>query len=61
MNQRISVAAGVVFFLTSALDGAPAVKFPEAYPPANDIRIENLAPIRMRDGVTLYADVYRPA
>ncbi|MBI3682065.1 MAG: CocE/NonD family hydrolase [Acidobacteria bacterium] len=34
--------------------------FPPAYPPANDIRIDNLVPVKMRDGVTLYADVYRP-
>jgi putative CocE/NonD family hydrolase len=43
--------------------GAPQrnVKFPEAYPPANEILIDNLAAIPMRDGVKLYADVYRPA
>ena len=28
--------------------------------PRNDIRLENRVPVRMRDGVTLYADVYRP-
>ena len=28
--------------------------------PRNDILIENRVPTRMRDGVTLYADVYRP-
>jgi hypothetical protein len=37
------------------------VRFPAAYPPTNDIRIENLVPIKMRDGVTLYADVYMPS
>ncbi len=36
------------------------VRFPAAYPPTNEIRIENLVPIKMRDGVTLYADVYQP-
>jgi putative CocE/NonD family hydrolase len=40
---------------------AADVKFPEAYPPTNDIAIENLVPIPMRDGVKLYADIYRPA
>src|SRR5712692_6705832 len=40
---------------------APAVKFPEPRPPSNDVKLENLVPIRMRDGVILYADVYRPA
>ncbi len=37
------------------------VRFPEAYPPTNDVVMENLVPVPMRDGVTLYADVYRPA
>ena len=37
------------------------VKFPATPPPSNDIRIENRVPIPMRDGVILYADVYRPA
>lgn len=36
------------------------VKFPAAYPPLNDIAIDNLVPVKMRDGVTLFADVYRP-
>ena len=35
-------------------------EFPTASPPRNDIRIENRVPIPMRDGVVLYADVYRP-
>jgi putative CocE/NonD family hydrolase len=39
---------------------ATAVQFPGARPPSNDIRIENRVPVPMRDGVTLYADVYRP-
>ena len=37
-----------------------AVKFPADIAPRNDILIENRVPIPMRDGVTLYADVYRP-
>lgn len=36
------------------------VRFPEAYPPTNDVTVENLVAIKMRDGVTLFADVYRP-
>ena len=40
---------------------ASAVEFPAARPPSNDIRLENRVPIAMRDGVILYADVYRPA
>ena len=36
------------------------VGFPAAVAPRNDIRVQNRVPVRMRDGVTLYADVYRP-
>src|SRR5690242_10811659 len=36
------------------------VHFPAPRPPANDIRLENHVAIPMRDGTTLYADVYRP-
>jgi putative CocE/NonD family hydrolase len=45
---------------SSANDAAARVRFPADAPPRNDIRLENRVPIRMRDGVTLYADVYRP-
>ena len=45
--------------LSSAANRTP-VRFPDAADPRNDIRIENRVPVRMRDGVTLYADVYRP-
>jgi putative CocE/NonD family hydrolase len=38
-----------------------AVTFPVAYPPTNEVVMDNLVPIPMRDGVKLYADVYRPA
>jgi len=39
---------------------AGAADFPVPRPPSNDIRLENYVPIRVRDGVTLYADIYRP-
>ena len=39
---------------------APPARFPAVYPPQNDVRIDHLVKIQMRDGVTLYADVYRP-
>jgi putative CocE/NonD family hydrolase len=46
---------------TSALQTTATVKFP---PPdvaeRTDILLDNRVPIRMRDGVSLYADVYRP-
>ena len=46
----------------SAVNGLLAqVTFAAARPPSNDLRIENHVPTPMRDGVVLYADVYRPA
>jgi putative CocE/NonD family hydrolase len=45
---------------SSASDAAARVRFPAEVPPRNDIRAFNRVPVRMRDGVTLYADVYRP-
>ncbi|MFN7920189.1 MAG: CocE/NonD family hydrolase [Bryobacteraceae bacterium] len=38
-----------------------AVQFPEAYAPTNDVAMDNLVAIPMRDGVNLFADIYRPA
>lgn len=37
-----------------------APQFPTAPEPTNEVRLENLVAIPMRDGVNLYADVYRP-
>ena len=54
----LSLIAGPCAF---AGDTPARVRFPADVPPRNDIRVENRVPIRMRDGVTLYADVYRPA
>lgn len=36
------------------------VKFPAAYAPTNDVQMDNLVAVPMRDGVSLYADIYRP-
>ena len=44
----------------SAVQEPPRVRFPADVPPRNDIVLDNRVPVRMRDGVTLYADVYRP-
>ena len=38
----------------SAVQESPRVRFPADVPARNDIRIDNLVPVRMRDGVTLY-------
>lgn len=55
--------AFALFLLASSILIAaepPRDIFPPAYPATNDIRMENLVPIKMRDGVVLYADVYMP-
>lgn len=59
--MRLTLVAA--FILSSAVSFAagPPVKFAPPRPVSNEIILENLVPIRMRDGVTLYADVYRPA
>ncbi len=49
-----------LFVLAAALLAPAAVRFPEAYPPTNDVVVDNLVPVPMRDGVKLYADIYRP-
>lgn len=43
-----------------AVAAAAEFKFPTTPPPTNDVEMENLVPVPMRDGVKLYADVYRP-
>jgi putative CocE/NonD family hydrolase len=44
----------------SAVQDSGQVRFPADVRPRNDIVVDNRVPVRMRDGVTLYADVYRP-
>ncbi len=59
--MKLAVAAFLTL-LAGALQGGPnEVKFPVSYPPTNEIVIENLMPVPMRDGSKLFADVYRPA
>jgi hypothetical protein len=41
-------------------EAAARLRFPAEVAPRNDIRVDNRVPVRMRDGVTLFADVYRP-
>ncbi len=49
-----------LLFFVSLFPLAAAVKFPEVYPPTNEIAMDNYVAIPMRDGVKLYADIYRP-
>src|SRR3989475_7131244 len=51
--------AGTLTPVASA--SAREAKFPESPGPRNDIRVENRVAVSMRDGVILYADIYRPA
>jgi putative CocE/NonD family hydrolase len=49
-----------VLSLLFLLPVSAQVRFPAAYPPTNDVRLDNLVEVPMRDGVNLAADVYRP-
>ena len=52
----------LLFVLLVAWAGlASAYEFPVTPPPRNDILVENRVAIPMRDGVILFADIYRPA
>ncbi len=44
----------------AGLHAAPPVRFAEVYPPTNEIKVDHRVATRMRDGVVLYSDVYRP-
>src|SRR5437667_6419255 len=50
----------ILLALALALQAAPPVRLPEIYPPANDVKVDHHVDVPMRDGVVLYADVYRP-
>ncbi|MGH8639347.1 MAG: CocE/NonD family hydrolase, partial [Burkholderiales bacterium] len=59
----LSAAACLAFIpqlLFSAAEDPVRVRFPADVPARNDIRIDNRVAVPMRDGVKLYADVYRP-
>ena len=49
-----------VSLLLGICGAAAGYDFPQSPPPRNDIRVENRVAIPMRDGVVLYADLYRP-
>ena len=61
---RVALLFLPLFVLTpgrpSAQNAARSSFPPADVPPRNDIRIDNRVAIPMRDGVILYADVYRP-
>ncbi len=63
---RLTVPLILVLLISGAARGPVAgqnsspVRFPADVAPRNDILIDNHVAVRMRDGVNLYADVYRP-
>ena len=56
MRNRIAV----ILWMAVSASGAPPVPLRKLYPPTNDVAIDHHVSIPMRDGVVLYADVYRP-
>jgi hypothetical protein len=61
--MRVFVSAFLPILALAVAGQAAAggvVTFGAARPPTNDVVLESHVPITMRDGVTLYADVYRP-
>jgi len=50
----------ILLVLVSVAARPAEVNFPDARPANHDVRIENRVPVKMRDGVALYADIYRP-
>ena len=60
-KTSLLILSGVLLFSSASFaDHHEKRKFPEAPPPRNDIQIENRVGVAMRDGVILYADVFRP-
>ena len=64
MTITRSFAILIVLFLLAPLSAVSAeqdgLNVPPARPPNHDITVENRVPVPTRDGVTLYADLYRP-
>ena len=52
--------AALTATLCAPASGSEEIQFRKIYPPTNDILVEHHVAIRMRDGVILYADIYRP-
>ena len=67
MQNLRSIAAALLLAAVSAICAGPAqaaereVAFATPPPPRNEIVMENRVAVPMRDGVNLYADIYRPA
>ena len=57
----LSICRNILLLTFVATMSGESVKFAPVYQPNNDVKIDHRVAIRMRDGVILYADVYRPA
>ncbi len=63
MKTRFALAALLLTIIAAPLAAdhhESKYKFAEEVPPRNDINIENRVAVPMRDGVILYADIFRP-
>ncbi len=58
--MRLAFAFIFGIMLVGGVTAAPRVAFRKVYPVQNDVFIDHRVGIKMRDGVTLYADIYRP-
>jgi putative CocE/NonD family hydrolase len=61
MRASILALLACVFWTPMYVAAAQEPQFAAPAPRSNDVVVENRIPIAMRDGVVLYADVYRPA
>ncbi len=60
LSHILPLAASLAALLAAGPAIAADHEFPSSPPPRNDIRIDNRVAVPMRDGVILYADVFRP-
>jgi uncharacterized protein len=58
--MRDVIAAFLCIATAGTASAASRVSFRSIYAPTNDVAVDHHVAIPMRDGVTLYADVYRP-
>ena len=62
MRKKMTLTIALILALAlPVLADSQQWKFAEEIPPRNDIQIENRVGVPMRDGVILYADIFRPA
>ena len=60
VSACLLIAAALIVSVRSSHGAEREVAFATPPPPRNEIVMENRVAVPMRDGVTLYADIYRP-